>query len=116
MPQDLGQNEKHFHTTLQTQKDLVVLIEKEAYTRAQLVQIQTAPTPHMEILWKELAYVENVLKKFPNLSMLDGLVHLTTKTTIQIKSLEFALHNWDVSLRIVMGVNKTFLDKYSVRV
>ena len=47
----------------------------------------------MEILQKELAYVEIVLKKDPNLSTLDGLVHLAAKTTIQIKSLEVAIKN-----------------------
>ena len=36
----------------------------------------------MEILQKELAYTENVLKKDPNLSTLDGLVHLSIETTI----------------------------------
>ena len=45
----------------------------------------------MEILKKELVYIENVLKKDPNLSTLDGLVHLVVETTIQIKSLEVAL-------------------------
>ena len=39
----------------------------------------------MEILQKELSYAENVLKKDPNLSTLDGLVHLAAETTIQIK-------------------------------
>ena len=47
----------------------------------------------MEILQKELAYAEIVLKKDPNLSTLDGLVHLATETTIQIKSLDVAIDN-----------------------
>ena len=70
----------------------------------------------MEILYKELGYVETHIKKDPNLSTLDGLVHLAAKTTIQIKSLEVALQNWDAALRIVMEVNRSFLAKYSVRV
>ena len=36
----------------------------------------------MEILQKELAYAENVLKKDPNLSTLEGLVHLAAESTI----------------------------------
>ena len=47
----------------------------------------------MEILQKELAYAENVLKKDINLSTLDGLVHLVVEIAIQIKSLEVALQN-----------------------
>ena len=54
-----------------------------------------------------------MLKKDPNLSTLDGLVHLAVETTIQIKSLEVALQNWDTTLRIVMEVKKSFLEKYS---
>ncbi|MDF3686379.1 hypothetical protein, partial [Enterobacter hormaechei] len=45
----------------------------------------------------------------PNLSTVDGLVHLAAEIVIQIKSLEVALHNWDTALRIVIEVNKTFL-------
>ena len=45
----------------------------------------------MEIFQKELAYAENVLKKDPNLSTLEGLVHLVVESAIQIKSLEVAL-------------------------
>ena len=116
LPRDSTQSEKHFHTTLFTQKELAVLIVDEANTKAKLVHIQFSITPHMEILQKELAYAENVLKKDPNLSTLDGLVHLAAETTIQIKSLEVALQNWDASLRIVMEVNRFFLAKYSVRV
>ena len=68
LPQNLAQSEKHFHSMLHTQKKLVVLTIEEANTRAKLV--------NMEILQKELAYAETVLKKDPNLSTLDGLVHL----------------------------------------
>ena len=93
-----------------------MLVVDEANTKAKLFQIQYTITPHMDILQKELAYAENVLKKDPSLSRLDGLVHLAAETTIQIKSLEVALQNLDVTLRIVMEVNKTLLAKYSVRV
>ena len=65
----------------------------------------------MEILQKELAYVETMLKKDLNLSTLDGLVHLAIEIAIQIKSLDVALDNWDVALKISMEVNKNFLDK-----
>ena len=55
--------------------------------------MQSTITPHMEVLHKEQAYAENVLKKDPNHSTLDGLVHLAIETAIQIKSLEVALQN-----------------------
>ena len=67
----------------------------------------------MEVLHKEMAYAENVLKKDPNLSTLEGLVHLVAKPTIQLKALKIALDNWDASLNIIMDVNKTFLAKHS---
>ena len=66
----------------------------------------------MEILQKELAYEKKPLKKCPNLSTLDGLVHLAVETTIQLKSLDFALDNWDVAFRHIMVLHKIFLDKY----
>ena len=47
----------------------------------------------MEILQKQLAYAKSLMKKDPNLSTLDGLVHLVAKTTIQLKSLDVALDN-----------------------
>ena len=47
----------------------------------------------MDILQKELAYAKNVLKKDPNLSTLDGLVHISVEIAFQIKSLKFALKN-----------------------
>ena len=73
-PRDLAQSEKHFNTMLHTQNELAMLTVDEANTKDKLVQIQSAITPHMEILQKELAYAKNVLKKDPNLSTLDGLV------------------------------------------
>ena len=76
---------------LKNQKEQAILVEEEANTRAKLVQIQATLTPHMDILQKELTYAENVLKKDPNISTLDVLVHLASKIAIQIKSLEVAL-------------------------
>ena len=87
---------------------------EESNIKAKLLQLQSSITPHMEILHKKQAYVENVIKKDPNLSTLDGLVHLAAETTIQHKSLEIALNNWDASLRMIMEVNQTFLAKYGL--
>ena len=47
----------------------------------------------MEILHKELGYAETLLKKDPNLSILDGLVHLVVELLIQIKLLDVACGN-----------------------
>ena len=66
----------------------------------------------MEILQKELAYAKALLKKYPNLSTLDGLVHLAAKTVIQLKSLDIALDNWDTTLKHIIVLHKSFLDKY----
>lgn len=41
------------------------------------------------------------MNKDPNISTLDGLVHLATKLAIQIKSLEVACDNWDATLKII---------------
>ena len=68
----------------------------------------------MEILQKELAYTKTLLKKHPNHSTLDGLVHLAAKTTIQLKSLDVALDNWDVALKHIMLIHQIFLDKYTI--
>ena len=109
MSLELTQNEKHFHSMLHTQKELTMLIAIEANTKAKLVQIQSIITRHMEILQKELAYAENILKKDPNIFTLDVLVHLAAETTIQIKSLDVALQNSDITLRILIEVNRSFL-------
>ena len=93
LSQNLVQTEQHFHTLLETQRKLAILIEKEANIRAKLIHIQASLIPYMEILKKELAYAKTLLKKDPNLSTLDGLVHLAAKTTIQLKSLDVALNN-----------------------
>ena len=44
-------------------------------------------------------YAETVLKKDSNLSTSDGLVHLAVEISIQYKSLDIALTNWDAALR-----------------
>ena len=82
LPKDPAQSEKHFGTTLQTQRELAVLTTDEANTKAKLIQIQSAITSHMEVLHKELTYAENLLKKDPNLSTLEGLVHLLVEIAI----------------------------------
>ena len=88
-----------------------MLTTKEANIRAKLTQIQTSLTPHMEILHKELGYAKTLLKKDPNLSTLDGLVHLAAKLDIQVKSLDVACDNWDEALKIIMEVHQYFLEK-----
>ena len=95
--QKLSQNpiltEQHFHTFLQTQSKIAILTIEEANIRAKLINIQVSLTPHMEILQQELAYAKTLLKKDPNLSTLDNLVHLAIETSIQLKSLDVALDN-----------------------
>ena len=112
LPKDLAQSEKHFATTLHTQKELAMLTTDEANVKPKLIQIQSSITPHMEVLQKELAYAKNVLKKDLNLSTLEGLAHLAAEIAIQLKALKLALDNWDVALKIIMEVNKSFLAKY----
>ena len=113
-PTNPAQSEKHFAQSLHTQKELAFLTVEEAKKKAKLMQIQSSITPHLEVLHKEQAYAEAVLKKDPNLSTLDGLVHLPTETTIQHKSLEIALENWDASLKVLLEVNSNFLAKYGI--
>lgn len=114
LPKDPSQSEKHFSQTLRTQKEIAELTSEESTTKAKLLQLQASITPHLKILHKEHAYAENVLKKDPNLSTLDGLVHLVVETSIQHKSLEIALNNWDATLKMIMEVNSTFLAKYGL--
>ena len=116
LSQNLTQIKKHFHSLLHTHSQLVVLIVEEANVRAMLINIQASLTPHMEILQKELAYAETLMKKDPNISTLDGLVHIAAKIVIQSKSLDIALENWDAALKHIMVVQKTFLEKYIVSV
>ncbi len=70
----------------------------------------------MEIMHKELGYAETLLKKDLNLSTLDGLVYLATNLAIKIKSLDVACDNQDATLRIIMDVHKSFLDKHIIGV
>ena len=66
----------------------------------------------MEIFQKELAHAKTLLKKDPNLSTLDDLVHLATETAIQLKSLDVALDNWDSALKHITVLYKRILDKF----
>ena len=68
----------------------------------------------MEILHKELGYVETLLKKDPNLSTLDGLVHLAAELAIQLKSFNVSCNNCDATLKIILEVHKLFLDKHTI--
>ena len=116
LPQNLAQSEKHFRKLLQTQSQLATLIENEANIRSKLINIQTTLTLHMEILYKELGHAKTLLKKDPNLSTLDGLLHLAIKLTIQIKSLDAAYENQDATIKIILDVHKYFLEKYTISV
>lgn len=55
-----------------------------------------------------------MIKKDPNLSTLEGLVHLAAEIAIQIKSLDVAIDKWDAALKVIMEVHKSFLDKYTI--
>ena len=70
-----------------------MLTIEEDNIRANVTNIQASLTPHMEILHKEQGYVETFLKKDPNHSTLDGLVHLEAELAIQLKSLDVACDN-----------------------
>ena len=59
-------------------------------------------------------YVETVLKKDPNISTHEGLVDLAVELLVQQKSLDIALNNWDAALKILLEVNKTFLEKHGI--
>ena len=89
-----------------------MLTVEEANIRAKLINIQASLTPHMEILQQELDYAKTLLKKDPNLSTLDGLVHLAAEIAIQLKSLDVALDNWDSALKHISILHKSFLDKF----
>ena len=99
---------------LHTQRELVALIAEEANIKSKFMQIQSSITPHLKVLHEEKVYVETILKKDPNLSTLDGLVHLIVEIAIQHKSLDIALENWDATLKILLEVNSTFLAKYGI--
>ena len=78
------------------------------------MKIQASITPHLEVLHKEQMYAETILKKDPNISTHEGLVDLAAKLAVQQKSLDVALNNWDVALKILLEVNETFLAKYGI--
>ena len=103
-----------FAQSLHTQRELAILIVEEANIKEKLIQIQSSITPHLEVLHKEQAYTQTIIKKDPNISTLDGLVHLAAETAIQHKSLDIALENWDVALKVLLEVNSKFLAKYGI--
>ena len=53
LPTNIAQSEKHFAQLLHTQREIFVLTEEEAITKARLIQIQSFITPHLEVLHKE---------------------------------------------------------------
>ena len=59
-------------------------------------------------------YPKIVLKKDPNLSTHEELVDLAAELAIQHKSLDVALNNWDVALKILLEVNSAFLAKHNI--
>ena len=68
----------------------------------------------MEVLHKELAFVETLMKKDPHLSTCESLVNLASEIAIQIKSLEVMCDNFYVALKLIMEVHKLFLDKHTI--
>ena len=70
----------------------------------------------MEVLHKELAFSKTLMKKYSHLSAHDGLIDLAIKLDVQFQSLEVACNNWDATLKIIMEVHKTFLDKHTISV
>ena len=59
-------------------------------------------------------YGDTVLKKDPNISTRKVLVDLVVELAIKHKSLDVALNNWDVALKILLEVNKTFLANHGI--
>ena len=76
-----------------------------------MISIQASLTPHVDILQTEQARATNILKKDPNLSTLDGLVHLAAEVAIQIRTIDIALDNWDSALQNILDQHRTFLSK-----
>ena len=68
------------------------------------------------MLNKELAYAKTLMKKDNQLSTHDGLVDLVAQLDIQYQSLEVACNNWDATLKIIMEIHKSFLDKHTISV
>ena len=90
LPMNPTQSEKHFRTFLQTQSQLVVLTIDEANIRAKLTSIQTTLTLHMEIVYKEIGYVETLLKKTQ--IFLHQMVQFTLLLSLQSKSSHWMQH------------------------
>ena len=61
-------------------------------------------TPHMEVLHKELAFVDTLMKKDSQISTHKGLVDLAD-LEIQIHSLDATCDNWDATLKIIMELH-----------
>ena len=116
LPSNPTNSEKHFAQTLHTQRELATLPVEEATIKENLMQMQASITPQLEVLHKEKMYAKTVLKKDPNISTHDGLVDLVAKLAIQHKSLDIALNDQDVALKILLEVNKTFLAKHGITI
>ena len=67
---------------LSTQGRLAELNTKDTNIWATLINIQSMLTPHMEVLHKELANFETLMKKDSHLSTRDGLVDLDVELDI----------------------------------
>jgi hypothetical protein len=114
LPSHPANSEKHFAQMLHTQRELAALSTEEATIKEKLMQMQASITHHLEVLHMEQIYAETILKKDPNISTHDGLVDLGADLAIQHRSLDVALNNWNVALKILLEVNKTFFAKYSI--
>ena len=114
LPSNPANSEKHFAQMLHTQRELATLSTEEATIKENLMQMQASINPHLEVLHKEQMYAEIVLEKDPNISTHDGLVDLAAELAIQHKSLDIALNNWDIALKVLLEVNKTFLAKHGI--
>ena len=79
-----------------------------------MINIQAILTPHMEVLHKELAFAETLMKIDSHLSTHEGLVDLDAELDVQIQSLEVACNNWDATLKIILEVHQIFLDKHTI--
>ena len=99
---------------MNSQVQLAALYAQDENIQAILINIQSMLTPHMEILHKELAFAETLMKKDPHLSTHEGLVYLVVELAIQIKSLEVACDSWDAALKITLEVHKYFLAKHTI--
>ena len=111
LTQDSSHAHQNFETLLKTQRKIVVRTIEEANIRAKIISIQASLTPHVDILQKEQAQATNLLKQDPNLSTLDGLVHLAVEFAIQIRTIDIALKNWNSTLQNILDQHRTILSK-----